>query len=193
VKTAPLPAFLDRDWQAGGGFRVRPAGLSDQAAICRLLISGYREYQWRMSPNAYLVYMSDLVDLEPRLRSGRLLVAERGGELVGTVSCGEDPAGPLVAWPQGFAVVHACTVRRDVRRLGIAAALMEQATARARAGGARAVALHIAPFMTSAVTLAQRFGCVRAPAFDVDPAQAPGEDPLIGQRLPLAAYVLPLR
>jgi GNAT superfamily N-acetyltransferase len=185
----------DRDWQSSRSFRVRLATPLDQASMCRLLVSAYREYQWCLTPNAYMMHMTDLVDLEPRVRAGRTLVAERGGQLVGTVTCGlEHPElaiGPRAAWPAEFAVVHGFAVRRDGRRLGVGAALIEQAIERARREGARALGLHIAPFMTSAVALAERFGCLRAPAFDFDPAQA--EDPLVGQRLPLLAYVLLLR
>jgi GNAT superfamily N-acetyltransferase len=195
VKSVPRGSFQDRDWQSGRSFRVRPASSLDQAPMCRLLVSAYREYQWCLTPNAYMMYITDLVDLEPRVRAGRTLVADRGGQLLGTVTCGrEEPdlvTGPGVAWPAGFAVVHGFAVRRDVRRLGVGAALIEEAMTRARREGARALGLHIAPFMTSAVALAERFGCLRAPAFDFDPGQA--EDPLVGQRLPLLAYVLLLR
>lgn len=195
MKIVPRGSFGDRDWQRTRNFRVRVASELDHAPMCRLLVSAYREYQWCLTPNAYMMYMTDLVDLEPRVRAGRALVAERGGQLVGTISCGREPleiaTGPRAAWPAEFAVVHGFAVRRDVRRLGVGAALIEESVARARGQGARALGLHIAPFMTSAVALAERFGCLRAPAFDFDPAQA--EDPLVGQRLPLLAYVLPLQ
>lgn len=189
MKSGPS-LFANRDVQDGRSFHVRPATERDQAGICRLLVAAYREYQWCMAPNTYMMYITDLVDLEPRLRAGRVLVAERGSQLLGTVSCGREelPDGTGMIWPPGFAVLHGFAVRRDARRLGVGAALIEEALGRARAQGAGALGLHIAPFMTSALALAQRFGCLRAPAFDVDPAQA--EDPLIGQRLPLAAYVL---
>lgn len=189
VKSGPS-LFANRDMQDGRAFHVRPATELDQAPICRLLVAAYREYQWCMAPNTFMMYITELVDLEPRLRVGRVLVAERAGHLVGTVSCGREdlPDGSGMIWPPGFAVLHGFAVRRDARRLGVGAALIEQAVAGARSHGAGALGFHIAPFMTSALALAQRFGCLRAPAFDVDPAQA--EDPLIGRRLPLAAYVL---
>jgi hypothetical protein len=52
--------------------------------------------------------------------------------------------------------------------LRVAGALLRCAEQRARAHGARALALHRGEFMKSAIALYERFGFVRAPRFDTE-------------------------
>jgi GNAT superfamily N-acetyltransferase len=192
IKSALAAAMdLERDWAPRAGFGVRTAGPGEHDAICRVLVAAYQEHQWRMSAAAYMVCMTELIDLEARLAASQLLIAVRGGEAVGTISVTRDGAGRAGMWPASWARLLGLAVRPEERRRGVGTALLEEAVARARMQGAAALGVHVTPFMTGAVELYQRFGFSQAPAFDFDAARHDGVE--LGPRLSQLAFVLPLQ
>jgi predicted N-acetyltransferase YhbS len=133
-----------------------------------VLQAAYQEYASVLPPAAFDRYLADLLDLDSRSRTGRLLVAEHGGRVVGTVTYYDDAAAEGVGWPSGWAGLRALGVDPTLRRLGIGHALMAACLERARAAGAAVLCLHTAEFMTAAVAMYLGMGFRRVPSFDFD-------------------------
>jgi predicted N-acetyltransferase YhbS len=156
---------------AGTCLSVRDARPADHPAVRGVLLAAYQEYASVMPPPVFDRYLADLLDLDSRSRTGRLLVAEHEGRIVGTVTSYDDAAAEGVGWPSGWAGLRALGVDPAARRLGIGHALVEACLERAGAAGAAVLCLHTADFMTAAVAMYLGMGFRRVPSFDFD---APG-------------------
>jgi ribosomal protein S18 acetylase RimI-like enzyme len=179
-------AGLDRDWAREAPFGIRLARPQDHGAICKLFVAGCNGYQWSMPPAAYTVYVTDLLDLEARLGVSQLLLGHFRDQPVGTIAV-ESPVAPgRPPWPSSFAGIRGLAVMPAARKQGVGAALLEECMERARQGGATAIGVHLADFMTSALGFYQRFGFQHAPAFDYDGFR---HYPELREQLPLRAYV----
>lgn len=123
-------------------------------------------------------YLASAVDVLGRMDAGTVLVAERAGRIIGSVTVFADAndEGMPVRLPPGTAGLRATAVHPDAQGHGVGHALVEACVLQARDDGARTLALHTAPFMRSAIALYERSGFRRVPAFDY-PATAffPGE------------------
>jgi ribosomal protein S18 acetylase RimI-like enzyme len=183
-------AELDRDWAREAPFDVRPAQGADHGAICKLLVQACGTYQWSMAPAAYMIYVSDLLNLENRLGVSQLLIGEFREHAVGAIACESAAAPGRPPWPSSFAGIRGLAVLPEVRGQGVGSALLEESMERARGLGATAMGVHAADFMTASIGFYQRFGFERAPAFDYDALKNYSE---LGLRLPLQAYVARLR
>jgi predicted N-acetyltransferase YhbS len=148
---------------------VREANRSDHQAIREVIAAAYRQYAPVLPPVVFDGYLADLLDLDSRADDSRLLVAERAGRVVGTVTFFEDAAREGLGWPSGWAGLRALAVDPAARGLGIGRMLMEACRDRARAAGAKVLCLHTASFMAAAVAIYQDMGFQRAPAFDFSP------------------------
>jgi predicted N-acetyltransferase YhbS len=155
---------------AGTCLSVRDARPADHPAVRGVLLAAYREYASVLPPAAFDRYLADLLDLDGRARTGRLLVAERDRRVVGTVTYYDDAAAEGVGWPSGWAGLRALGVDPAARRLGIGQALMDACLERARAAGAAVLCLHTTEFMTAAVAMYLGMGFRRVPSFDFDAA-----------------------
>jgi hypothetical protein len=91
---------------AGTCLSARDARPADHPAVRGVLLAAYQEYASVMPPPVFERYLADLLDLDSRSRTGRLLVAEHEGRIVGTVTYYDDvaaegsdgrPAGPACA------------------------------------------------------------------------------------------------
>jgi predicted N-acetyltransferase YhbS len=147
---------------------VRDAEPSDHRRIRGVLRAAYREYAAALPPAVFDRYLQDILDLHARARTGRLIVAEHAGRIVGTVTFYGDAAAEGVGWPSGWAGLRALGVDPTMRRLGIGRALMRTCVDRARAAGAVVLCLHTAEFMAGAVAMYETMGFRRAPSFDFD-------------------------
>lgn len=147
---------------------VRDARSSDHPAVRGVLAAAYQEYASVLPLAAFDGYLADLLDLDARGRTGRLLVAERDGRIVGTVTYYDDAAAEGVGWPSGWAGLRALGVDPAARRLGIGHALVQACLERAHAAGAAVLCLHTAEFMTAAVAMYLGMGFRRVPSFDFD-------------------------
>jgi GNAT superfamily N-acetyltransferase/quercetin dioxygenase-like cupin family protein len=172
------------------GVAVRDAGRSDLPAVRRVLLAAYQEYATALPPAVFGRYLAEILDVEGRSGSGRLLVAEHGGRVVGTVTYYDDAAAEGLGWPAGWAGLRALGVEPPARGLGVGRALAEACRRRAMAAGAPVLCLHTGGFMPAAVALYERMGYRRDPAFDFD---ATGRLRLGGVRpVPILAYRLDL-
>ena len=172
------------------GTGIRAAGPSDLPAVRRVLLAAYQEYAATLPPAVFGRYLTDILDVGSRAGAGELLVAERGGRVVGTVTFYPDAAGEELGWPAGWAGLRALGVEPRARGLGIGLALLEACLERARAAGAPVLCLHTAEFMTAAVAIYQAAGFRRDPAHDFE---ATSRLALEGVRpVPILAYRLDL-
>jgi predicted N-acetyltransferase YhbS len=149
---------------------VREANGSDHQAVREVITAAYRQYATVLPPAVFDGYLANLLDLDARADESRLLVAERAGRIVGTVTFFEDAVKEGLGWPSGWAGLRALAVDPNARGHGIGRLLMEACRDRARAAGARVLCLHTASFMAAAVAIYQDMGFQRAPAFDFSPA-----------------------
>ena len=150
------------------GVEVRDAGRSDLPGARRVLLAAYQEYATAMPPAVFGPYLAELLDVEARAGTGRILVAEVGGRVVGTVTYYPDAAAEGLGWPAGWAGLRALGVEPAARGRGVGRALVEACRRRAEAGGADVLCLHTDQFMTAAVAIYGAMGFRRAPAFDFD-------------------------
>jgi ribosomal protein S18 acetylase RimI-like enzyme len=113
-------------------------------------------------------YAAELRDGESRVREATVVVAELDGRLVGSVTVARPgTAYSEIAEPDELEV-RMLAVADDVRRRGIADALMEAVEAMARQRGLAGVILSTAPGMHGAHRLYERRGYVRQPERDWD-------------------------
>ena len=55
---------------------VRPAEPADHPAIRAVILAAYGEYETAIGPDAYDLYLEDLLDLELHARNGLMIVEE---------------------------------------------------------------------------------------------------------------------
>jgi predicted N-acetyltransferase YhbS len=174
----------------GVALTLRDARPSDRRAVRGVLLAAYREYAAVLPPAVFGRYLQDLLDLDARAGTARLLVAVHAGRIVGTVTYYDDAAAEGLGWPPGWAGLRAIGVDPEARRLGVGRALVQACRERAQAAGADVLCLHSAVFMTAAVTLYEAMGFRRAPAYDFDVAERMGLDGV--RPIPIHAYRLDL-
>ena len=150
------------------GVEVRDAGGSDLPAVRRVLLAAYQEYATALPPAVFGRYLAEILEVEERSGTGRLLVAEHGGRVVGTVTYYDDAAAEGLGWPAGLAGLRALGVEPSARGLGIGRALVEACRHLALAAGAPVLCLHTAGFMTAALSLYEAMGFRRDPSFDFE-------------------------
>jgi predicted N-acetyltransferase YhbS len=108
------------------GVEVCDAGRSDLPAVRRVLLGAYQEYAEALPPAVFGRYLTDILDVEARAGSGRVLVAERGGRVVGTVTYYADAAAEGLGWPAGWAGLRALGVDPAARGAGLGRILTEE-------------------------------------------------------------------
>lgn len=163
---------------------MRDARDDEHAAVRALTLRAYAEYADVMAPAAW-------AGLERAVRAAladrgaaERIVAERAGELVGSVLLyppSADAYGGLAAqasWPE----LRLLAVAPEARGLGVGAALVRECVRRARRMGARELGLHTSASMRVARAMYGRMGFVRAPEHDFRPD---GAELVEGYRLPL--------
>jgi ribosomal protein S18 acetylase RimI-like enzyme len=120
---------------------------SDQGAVRELILDGLEEHWGQLDAGLN----PDVDDLARAYKDGTVLVARVAGRIVG--------AGVVVPL-HGDAVgeVKRMSVARDLRRSGVATALLEEMVAIAVRRGWRALVLETTATWTDAVALYERFG-----------------------------------
>ena len=172
------------------GAGIRDAGPSDLPAARQVLLAAYQEYAATLPPAVFGRYLNDILDVEGRAGAGQVLVAERGGRVVGTVTYYPDASREGFGWPAGWAGLRALGVDPGARGLGVGRALLAACLERAGAAGTPVLCLHTAEFMTAAVAIYEQAGFRRDPAYDFD---ATGGLDVGGLRpVPILAYRLEL-
>ena len=113
-------------------------------------------------------YAAELRDGESRVRDATVVVAELDGRLVGTVTIALPGTRYSEIARADELEVRMLAVADDVRRRGIADALMDAVETMARDRGLTGVILSTAPMMHGAHRLYERRGYVRRPERDWD-------------------------
>ena len=172
---------------------VRPMRDGEVAEVATLLVRSNEENAARFPPAVATSYLAEVADVAGRRPVTEVLVAERDGRIVGSVTFVPDAADDGHPWPAGGAVLRLLAVEPGSRHQGIGADLTRACVERARRRGALFLGLHTAPVMEAAMRLYERLGFARAPELDFDPdlyyggRAAGGEEPVWG-----LAYVLAL-
>ncbi|PYN90848.1 MAG: N-acetyltransferase [Candidatus Rokuibacteriota bacterium] len=151
--------------------RVRDARPEDQDAIRKVTLAAYQEYAAPMKA-FWEGYRRNIVASLAEVGSAEQLVAERDGDIVGTVLLYpprrmELPKGGglEMPWPE----VRLLAVAPAERGGGVGTALMQECVRRARRAGARVLSLHTTEMMAAALRMYERMGFVRAPELDFHP------------------------
>jgi GNAT superfamily N-acetyltransferase len=151
-----------------GSVVVRLAEPEDFPAIRAVILAAYGEYEMAIGPDAYDLYVEDLLDLELHARTGPLIVAEVDGVVSGSAAFYPDAAAQGLGWPSGWAGGRGLAVHPAARRHGVAQAVLEAAEGLARTYGAPVFAFHTIDLMSGAIALYNNLGYRRAPEFDRD-------------------------
>jgi ribosomal protein S18 acetylase RimI-like enzyme len=135
---------------------IRTFTTTDQDAVNQVACSAWEQYAssfegWdRLS--AFLVNTASLAS------DAELIVAERGGQVVGVVGY----VGPLrpreTIFPPDWAIIRMLSVMPAERGRGIGRLLTDACIERARRDGATIIGLHTSPVMRSALDLYLRMG-----------------------------------
>ncbi|MBW3536228.1 MAG: GNAT family N-acetyltransferase [Actinobacteria bacterium] len=171
---------------------IREMRLEEAEMVASLLVEWNEEHLSRFPVEVAGPYRAELADVRSRVEIADVIVAERDGRLLGTVTLVRDAADDEHPWPAGGAVLRLLAVDPAARGQGLGAALTLECMERARCSGASYIALHTAPVMTSARALYERLGFRRAPEHDFEPsAHYGGRGTGSGERWGLA-YLLEL-
>jgi GNAT superfamily N-acetyltransferase len=153
---------------------IRSAGQQEIPEVRRILDAANRFTRDVLSPPAYDRYRAMVVDVEGRLPHSELLVAERGGRLVGTATLFPHAGDEGWGLSDRVAGIRAMAVHPDAQRGGVGAALLAACIERARAFEVEAVTLHTAAYLHAAIRLYERCGFRRDPAHDRSAAELVG-------------------
>ncbi|MDP9242576.1 MAG: GNAT family N-acetyltransferase [Actinomycetota bacterium] len=140
---------------------VRPEELAEAGAVT---VAAYAEFV-RPGDADWQAYVEELRDVATRAaRAVVLVAAEEPDGILGTVTLElssriDDDFEPL---EPDRAHVRMLAVRPDVRRRGVARALMEACADRARAAGKTRLTLHTTERMVAAQAMYQRLGFARS-------------------------------
>jgi ribosomal protein S18 acetylase RimI-like enzyme len=171
---------------------IRGARPADLVAIRAVAAAANAEFAIPMGERLFAGYLANVLDVETRLRDATVLVAERDGSIVGTITLYADihDEGMPIQFPDGTAGIRATAVDPAARGHGVGGALVAAAIDLARADGAARVALHTAPAMHDAMRLYERQGFRRRPEHDY--VANAFFDAVDGERLDALAFILDL-
>lgn len=142
---------------------AEPAELDIVASLC---VDAYSEFAARMAPDAWSSFAQDIANVRGRTIDAQVLVAERGGRIVGTVTLYPNWRGAQ----RDASAVRLLAVPPAERGTGVGRALMEQCIELTRKEGKRRLVVTVAPEMENARDLYDKLGFERAPDLDHEPA-----------------------
>ena len=155
---------------------IRDARADETDAVFRVTVSAYEQYASYLPADAWQEYREDIRENVSDFANGDHIVAERGGQILGSVllktpppelSQGEMPRATDA--PE----MRLLAVEPNARGDGIGRRLTEECIRRARAQGYASLTLHTHRMMAVAMQLYERMGFVPAPELDFSPV--PGE------------------
>ena len=148
--------------------QLREAKPADYDAAAAVLHAAHSQFADVLPAPIYRAYMANILDVRSRLVDSHLLVADLGGEIVGTITYYPDASREGWDWPSAWAGIRAAGVVPHARGLGVGRRLVEACIAQAKVQGVEAICLHTAEFMDAAIILYERLGFRRRPEFDQD-------------------------
>lgn len=149
-----------------GELRIRQPNTDEVDIVASLTVDAYAEFAAHMSPDAWSAFAHDIANVRARMADAEVLVAERDGRLVGTLTRYPNWRGAQ----EGTASLRALAVPPEERDQGVERQLMEHAIEASRAEGKRRVVITITPEMTATRELCTALGFVREPSLDHMPA-----------------------
>ena len=172
---------------------AHPRELDDVARLLGEVYGVYREHF--ADADVWRRYIGEIVDVRSRLGESELIVAARGGALLGTIGLyGDASRSGLEQWPTGWASIRTLAVRRSARREGIGETLARECLRRAEEREVQSIGLHTAAHLAAATRLYERIGFRRAPEFDIDVGEMFGGRPLPeGETWTAQAYRIDLK
>jgi GNAT superfamily N-acetyltransferase len=132
--------------------------------------AAYTQFEPDYPPESWERFLRMVGEAGGHFERAQVIVAEQGGEIVGTVTFYANGAlSDQGEWPDGWAGVLRLAVLPSRRGGGIARALMQEVIRRCRAAGIETLALHTTDFMAVAKAMYERMGFVREESFDFVP------------------------
>jgi predicted N-acetyltransferase YhbS len=159
----------DMNTQEDVGVVIREARPEDDAAIGELLVEAFlTQYAKKLPEVRYTEERKrELRDVARRREVARVWVAERDGEVVGSVSLWPPGVPGSEAWVPGAADLRQLATAVRFHGQGLSTPLLEAAERQARAWGVPAICLHVRRGAAGVARLYERRGFVREPAGDM--------------------------
>lgn len=148
------------------GISIREARDDELDIVASLIVDAFAEYAAQMSPDAWSFFAQDIANVRGRMNDARLLVAERDGHIVGSVTLYTDWRGAQA----GAYSVRLLAVPPEHRAQGVGRALMEGVLDRAREAGVTRIVMTAVQQMESVRDLSEELGFVRDRSLDHEPA-----------------------
>lgn len=153
-------------------FTIRDARAGERAAIAELTRGVYNAYAEIMAPSAWEGLRQAMEGALASADPAERIVAEQGGQLVGSVMLFPPAAGGAgggrMVWPE----LRMLAVAPAARGQGIGRALVAACIERARRLGYPALGLYSSQSMQTAIALYGRMGFVPAPEYNFQPPGA---------------------
>lgn len=147
---------------------VRDARPEDDAAVGDLLVAAFT-VQYAAKMPQYTVgeqRQRDLRAVAHKRQQGAVLVAERGGQVVGTVTLFRPGSPDSQAWLPNAADLRHLATAPALHGQGLSRPLLDAAEARARSWGVDAICLHVRQGLVGVAALYQGRGYARTPEGD---------------------------
>jgi GNAT superfamily N-acetyltransferase len=145
---------------------IREADGGELDIVASLVVDAYGEFAARMAPDAWSSFAQDIANVRGRTIDAQLLVAERDGRIVGSVTRYPNWRGAQ----RDASAIRLLAVPPAERGTGVGRALIERCIELARKEGKERLVVTVAPEMEDARDLYDKLGFERAPDLDHEPA-----------------------
>jgi predicted N-acetyltransferase YhbS len=147
-------------------FTIRHAQDGELDIVASLIVDAYAEFAAVMAPDAWSMFAQDIANVYGRLSDGEIIVAEREGVIVGTVTMFRDWRGAQ----DGTLALRMLAVPPTERNSGVGSALLDWAVEEARDHDKRRVVMTAMQAMDAMRDIAVKKGFERAMELDHEPA-----------------------
>ncbi|HLF78568.1 MAG TPA: GNAT family N-acetyltransferase [Dehalococcoidia bacterium] len=149
------------------GVLIRDARPEEVAVAGAVVRAAYDQFKADYPSESWERWIAMIGDLSHYADDGQILVAERDGEIIGSVTFYPDASKSGQGdWPAGSAGILRLAVLPSHRGGGLGRALVEECMRRAQDLGVPSVALHTTEWMAVARPMYERIGFYQAPEFD---------------------------
>lgn len=145
---------------------IRRARDDELDLVASLIVDAFGEFAAQMSPDAWSSFAQDIANVRGRLIDAQILVAERAGRIVGTVTRFPYWRGAQ----RGASAMKLLAVPPPERGRGVGRRLIEHCIDLTRSEGKERVVCTVTQEMEEARDLYDKLGFVREPALDHMPA-----------------------